>query len=120
MKINVCAAIVGFFLAVMAPAALTDEAEQRIFFFGNSNTYFHDGLDWIVKNLLEEAFNTTVEAQASTYNGARLPRHLQDLDGTNGDTAPRQALITGNNTRWDFRTRAGFRRILTPNFGGTA
>jgi hypothetical protein len=55
------------------------------------------------KALLEEALNTTVEAQASTCTAyaARLPRHLQDLDGTNGDTAARQTLITGNNTSWD-------------------
>jgi hypothetical protein len=98
-KIDVYAvAVVGFFLAVMAPVALADE---RIFFFGNSYTYFHGGMELYVKALLEEALNTTVEARRSTYNGGRLPAHLADLDGTNGDTSQRQALITGNNTSWD-------------------
>jgi hypothetical protein len=99
LTVNIYAAILGFFLAVMAPVTLADQ--QRIFFFGNSYTYYHGGLDLMVKAMLEEALSTTVEAQASTHNGAKLPRHLQDLDGTNGDTAPRQALITGNNTNWD-------------------
>jgi hypothetical protein len=98
MKINVYAAVVGFFLTVIAPISVADE---RIFFFGNSYTYYSNGMQFMVKALLEEALNTTVEAQASTPNGAKLPRHLQDLDGTNGDTAARQALITGNNTSWD-------------------
>jgi hypothetical protein len=99
LKINIYAAVLGFFLAVMAPVAL---AEERIYFLGNSYTSFHNGLDWMVKALLEEASpNTTVEAQRSAPNGAKLPRHLQDLDGTNGDTAARHALITGNNTSWD-------------------
>jgi hypothetical protein len=99
LKVNIyAAAIIGFVLAVTAPVALADE---RIFFFGNSYTYFHGGVELMVKALLEEALNTTVEAQANTHNGARLPTHLKDLDGTNGDTAARQALITGNNTSWD-------------------
>jgi hypothetical protein len=99
-KINIYAvAVAGFFLAVVAPVASVD---QRLFFFGNSYSQFHNGLDWIVKNLLEEAFpNANIETGRSVPNGAKLPRHLQELDGTNGDTAPRQALITGNNTRWD-------------------
>ncbi len=59
MKINVYAVAVGFFLAVMAPVALADE---RIFFFGNSYTYFQGGMELYVKALLEEALNTTVEA----------------------------------------------------------
>jgi hypothetical protein len=98
-KVNVCAAVViGFLLAATVPVALADD---RIFFFGNSFTYFHGGMELMVKALLEEASSTTVEAQASTANGARLTRHLADLDGTNGETAARQALITGNNTSWD-------------------
>jgi hypothetical protein len=55
----------------------------------------------MVKALLEEALSTTVEAKRSAPGGAKLPEHLRNLDGTNGDTAPRQALITGNNTSWD-------------------
>jgi hypothetical protein len=96
--INNYAAVLGFFLAVMAAVALADE---RIFFFGNSYTYFHGGMELMVKALLEEALNITVDAQRSTPNAAKLPRHLADLDGTNGDTAARQALITGNITSWD-------------------
>jgi hypothetical protein len=100
LKINTHAAVLGFFLTVMmAPEALADE---RIFFFGNSYTYYGGGMENAVKALLEEASpNINVEAQRSTGNGAKLPRHLADLDGTNGDTAARQALITGNNTSWD-------------------
>jgi hypothetical protein len=98
-KVNVYAAVViGFLLAVTTPVALADD---RIFFFGNSFTYFHGGMELMVKALLEEASGTSVEAQANTHNGARLTRHLQDLDGTNGETVARQALITGNNTSWD-------------------
>jgi hypothetical protein len=55
----------------------------------------------MIQALLEEALNTIVEAQTSTPNAAKLTRHLQDIDGTNGNTAARQALITGNNTSWD-------------------
>jgi hypothetical protein len=100
LKVSIYAAavIAGFLLALMAPVASADE---RIFFFGNSLTYYNGGMERMVKALLEEASNTTVEAQASTQNSAKLPRHLQELDGTNGDTAARQALITGNNTSWD-------------------
>jgi hypothetical protein len=97
-KVNIYTAVAGVFLAVMAPVAL---AEHRIFFFGNSFIYFNGGMENMVQALLEEALNTTVEAQASTPSAAKLPRHLADLDGTNGDTAARQALITGINTSWD-------------------
>jgi hypothetical protein len=98
-KVNIYAAVVAsFFLAAMAPVAL---AEHRIFFFGNSYTYFNGGMENMVQALLEEALKTTVDSRASTINEAKLTRHLQDLDGTNGDTAARQALITGNNTSWD-------------------
>jgi hypothetical protein len=45
--------------------------------------------------------STTVEAQVFTGDGVKLPKHLQELDGTNGVTAARQALITGTNTSWD-------------------
>jgi hypothetical protein len=97
-RVNIYAAVLGLFLAVMAPLAVADE---RIFFFGNSYTYFHGGMELFVKALLEEALNTTVEARRSTYNGGRLPAHLADLDGTKGDTSQRQALITGDNISWD-------------------
>jgi hypothetical protein len=86
------------FFAVMAPVA---SADQRIYFFGNSYTYFSGGMELMVKALLEEALSTTVEAKRSAPGGAKLPGHLRDLDGTNGDTVQRQALITGNNTSWD-------------------
>jgi hypothetical protein len=98
LKINIYVAVVGFFLAIMTPIALAD---QRIFFFGNSYTFYSGGQDKMVQALLEEALNTTVEAKASTKGGRKLTRHLAELDGSKGDTAARQALITGNNTSWD-------------------
>jgi hypothetical protein len=104
LKVNIYAAavIARFLLALTASTvALAEEADQRIFFFGNSFTYYNGGVELMVKAMLEEALGTTVEAQASTHNGAKLPRHLQDLDGSNGETVARQALITGNNTSWD-------------------
>jgi hypothetical protein len=97
-KFNIYAAVAGFFLAAMAPVAM---AEHRIFFFGNSYTFFNGGMENMVQALLEEALKTTVDSRASTINEAKLTRHLQDLDGTNGNTAARQALITGNNTSWN-------------------
>jgi hypothetical protein len=99
LKVNIYAAVL--FLAAMAPVASAASADQRIFFFGNSYTYYNGGIDLMVKALLEESLSVTVEAQVFTGNGAKLPRHLQELDGTNGDTAARQALITGSNTSWD-------------------
>jgi hypothetical protein len=96
--VNIYAAVAGFFLATMAPVAL---AEQRVFFFGSSYTYFNGGMENMVQALLEEGLKTTVDARASSINEATLARHLQDLDGTNGNTVARQALITGNNTSWN-------------------
>jgi hypothetical protein len=98
LKINLYVAVASFFLVVMTPVAL---AEERIFFFGNSYTFYNGGQEKMVQALLEEALNTTVEAQASTKGGRKLTRHLAELDGSRGDTAARQALITGNNTSWD-------------------
>jgi hypothetical protein len=98
LKLYTCAALAGLFLAVRAPAAL---AEKRIFFFGNSYISFSGGMDMMVQTLLEEALNETVETRANLWNNAKLADHLQDLNGTNGDTRPREALITGNNTKWD-------------------
>jgi hypothetical protein len=98
LKLDICVAVVGFYLAIIAPVAL---AEERIFFFGNSYTYYNGGQEKMVQALLEEALNTTVEAQASTKGGRKFTRHLAELDGSKGDTAARQALITGNNTSWD-------------------
>jgi hypothetical protein len=99
-RVNIYAAVLGFaFLAVTAPVAVADE---RLFFIGNSYSQFHNGLDWIVKNLMEEASpNAVIETGRSFSNGASLSRHLGNIDGTNGDTALRQALITGDNTSWD-------------------
>jgi hypothetical protein len=58
-------------------------------------------MDTMVQALLEEALNETVETRANLWNNAKLLDHLQDLNGTNGDSRPRQELITGNNTKWD-------------------
>jgi hypothetical protein len=98
LKLYTCAALAGLFLAVMAPAALAD---KRIYFFGNEYTSFNGGMDKMVQALLEEALKETVETQANLWNNARLEEHLQDLNGTNPNALPRQALITGNNTKWD-------------------
>jgi hypothetical protein len=99
LKLYTCAALAGLFLSAMFPAAL---AEKRIYFFGNEYTSFSGGMDKMVQALLEEALKETVETQANLWTNARLTDHLQDLNGTNGDhTLPRQALITGNNTKWD-------------------
>jgi hypothetical protein len=98
LKLYTCAALAGLFLSAMVPAAL---AEKRIYFFGNEYTSFSGGMDKMVQALLEEALKETVETQANLGTNARLIDHLQDLNGTNGDTLPRQALITGNNTKWD-------------------
>jgi hypothetical protein len=78
-----------------------EEADQRIFFFGNSYTSFHGGMEKMVAALLEESLGTTVQAKGRYRNAAKLTRHLADLDGSNGDNSARQALITGNNTSWN-------------------
>jgi hypothetical protein len=98
LKLYTCAALAGLFLAVMAPVAL---AEKRIYFFGNEDTSVSGGMDNMVQALLEEALHETVETQANLWNSAKLVDHLQDLNKTDGYSLPRQALITGNNTKWD-------------------
>jgi hypothetical protein len=73
LKVNIYTAVVGFFLAVVAPTAL---AEQRIHFFGNSYTSFSGGLEKMVRALLEESLSVTIYAKRTTRNGARLSTHL--------------------------------------------
>jgi hypothetical protein len=97
LKLNIYAAVLGFFLTVTAPVA---SARERIYFFGNSYIKGSGGMEKMVKALLEEGLNTTVDARSNTRNGARLTTQLQYLDGTLGSGA-RRALITGNNTNWD-------------------
>jgi hypothetical protein len=98
-RVNIYAAVLGFVLAAMAPVALADE---RLFFFGNSYSYFNKGLDTMVKTLLEEATpNTNVQTGRFMPNGGKLRRQLLQIDGTMGDTAERRALITGDNIKWD-------------------
>jgi hypothetical protein len=97
LKLNIYAAVVGFFLTVTAPVT---SARERIYFFGNSYIDGSGGMEKMVKALLEEGLNTTVDARSNTRNGARLTTQLQYLDGTLGSGA-RTALITGTNTNWD-------------------
>ena len=92
-------------LGVVAYAALLTSvpatAQDRLLFVGNSYTFYSGGLQTMVESLLEEATGADVYTQAVTAGGYRLPQHLADADGTNGDRPLRQALVTGADTEWD-------------------
>jgi hypothetical protein len=59
---------------------------RTIFIFGNSYTYFNGGIESMVK---ARSFEYNRRGQSSTGNGAKLPRHLLNLDGTNAVTRRR-------------------------------
>jgi hypothetical protein len=81
---NIYAAVVWLLpLPAIAPVTL---AEERIFIFGNSYTYFNGGIESMVK---ARSFEYNRRIQRSTGNGAKLPRHLLNLDGTNAVTRRR-------------------------------
>jgi hypothetical protein len=99
--LQVAALLLAVVVTPLPVVTMAQEEQQRIFFFGNSYTSFHGGMEKMVAALLEESLGVTVKAKGRYRNAAKLSRHLADLDGSNGDNSARQALITGNNTRWN-------------------
>ena len=86
-------------LLVLAP--LANAQDHAILLMGNSYTAYND-----LPTRVEEALEPGVPAweevlsQGLTQGGLRLRDHLARTDGTEGDTAWRDALVTGDST-WD-------------------
>jgi len=86
-------------LLALLPSALA--ADANLLFVGNSYTFFND-LDQLTAGLFDAAEPADDHvALRLSEGGYTLPMHLAQADGTMGDTAWSEALVTGS-MDWDW------------------
>lgn len=90
-----------FVLVCLHLASDAHADDVNLLFLGNSYTVFND-LDQVTIGLFEAAAPTDTHAAVRLAGGGyTFPMHLAQADGTSGDTAWSEALVTGS-TEWDW------------------
>lgn len=90
-----------FVAVLLLPAAPTIAADAEWLLVGNSYTASND-LKAVLQSVLLDGLPhwTDVEVLAHNPGGRLFAQHLADADGSNGDTALRDLLVTGGHS-WD-------------------